>query len=178
MLLLNELTSCTFFVAFDPPLDLFEERTDIDKIDLHDANHVEIIHTNTNRNEFMQGSIGLVDVFVYDYRPNGQLSSQFGNQSRFSSNSEIDLKMRSAIRDNLSLRTEKDCHLLAFRCDNYQTFLDGKCSLCDGERNCKLIGLWSNQLSTRFEKSGKPFQYYSIQNTEKTPCGEFETLKF
>ena len=160
--------------AFDPPLDLFEERSDVDRIDQHDASHVEVVHTNTHRKEFVQSPAGLVDVFVYDsHRPNiPALTSQLANQSRFSSNSEVDLRMRAVLRSNLTLRSEKDCHLIAFRCDSYANFLDGKCSVCDGERNCKLIGLWSNQLSTKFEKSGKPFHYYSVQSTDKAPCGE------
>lgn len=160
--------------AFDPPSDLFEERTDVDRIDQHDAVHVEVVHTNTHRKEFVQNSVGLVDVFVYDaHRANIQpLVSLLANQSRFRSNSEVDLRMRAVLRSNLTLKNEKDCHLIAFRCDSYASFLDGRCSECDSERNCKLIGLWSNQLSTKFERTGKPFQYYSIQSTDRAPCGE------
>ena len=160
--------------AFDPPSDLFEDRADEDRIDPHDANHVEVVHTNTNRKEFVQGPVGLADVFVYDsHRPNLQpLVSLFANQPRFRSNSEVDLRMRAVLGSNSTLKNEKDCHLIAFRCENYASFLDGKCSLCDNELNCKLIGLWSSQLATKFEKSGKPFQYYSIQSTDRTPCGE------
>lgn len=139
---------------------------------MHDANHVEIIHTNVNKKEFIQNSIGLVDVFVYDNsRSNIQMISPMVNHSKINANSEIDLQMRMAVRNNLSAKTERDCNLLAFRCSSYQNFIDGKCSICDGERNCKLIGVWFHQLNTKFEKSGKPFQYYSIQNTDKTNCG-------
>ena len=114
-------------------------------------------------------------MFVYDeHRPNLQMINQFINQSKFSANSEIDLKMRVALKNNLLIRNAKDCHLISFRCDSYQSFLHGKCTDCDNnERNCKLIGLWSHQLGTKFEKSIRPFQYYSIQNTDKTSCGEF-----
>lgn len=171
---INKKTKLFKITAFDPPIDLFEERTDVDKIDLQDADHVEVIHTNANRKEFIQNSIGLVDIFVFDnFKSNAQTISLSTNQSKLSSNTEIDLRMRSALKDNLLLKNEKDCHLLAFKCDSYQNFLDGKCSVCDNEMNCKLIGLWANQLNTKIEKPNKPIQYYSIQSTDKTTCGEF-----
>lgn len=165
----------TFYLAFNPPLDLFEERTDVDKVDSNDANHVEVIHMNVNRKEFIQAPIGLVDVFVYDgnRKPNQLILNQFSNQTKSSTNSEIDLKMRMALKNNSQLKADKNCQLLAFRCDNYQNFLDGKCSTCENEKDCKLIGLWANQLNTKFEKSNKPFHYYSIQDTDRTSCGMF-----
>lgn len=69
--------------------------------------------------------------------------------------------------------SQTKCQLVAYKCDNYENYLKGKCGTCDTNTDCHLIGYQpSNQQIVQYvpEVNSK---YYIVTTAAAPWCSEY-----
>lgn len=160
-------------IALDPAGPGFNDISEEYRLDPSDARLVITIHTNGG--EVLLDNFGTMEPWGhYNFYPNGGslqpgcekskgLSAIFEKGAVEAITDTVACSHRRAtwlVQFNDTLLTEAES--MAYQCDSYESFLDGRCGSCDEKDQCKpfhdWFGWWNTQLPP--ENFKKPLIYY------------------
>ncbi|PZC85279.1 hypothetical protein B5X24_HaOG200530 [Helicoverpa armigera] len=165
--------------GLDPAGPLFEFQDPRARLDRSDAKFVDVIHSNGET--LILGGLGAAQPLGHvDFYPNGG-RVQHGCSNLFvGAVSDFVLPWAAASPEGRSLCNHRraykfftdsvspKCHFPAFPCADYDTFLEGRCFPCDGQRRCGNMGYYADRslgrgqlyLLTREEEPFCAHQYH------------------
>ncbi|XP_028036396.1 uncharacterized protein LOC114247597 [Bombyx mandarina] len=191
----SELRNISRITGLDPAGPLFEFQDPRARLDQNDAKFVDVIHSNGETLIF--GGLGAAQPLGHvDFYPNGG-RVQHGCSNLFvGAVSDLVLPWAAASPEGRSLCNHRraykfftdsvspKCHFPAFPCNNYDSFLEGRCFPCDASRRCGNMGYYADRslgrgqlyLLTREEEPFCAHQYHlglwtSIDTNEKPTYG-------
>ncbi|KAG1683085.1 Pancreatic triacylglycerol lipase [Nymphon striatum] len=153
--------------GLDPAAPLFEGYEDKDRLDVTDANFVDIIHSSGEKLLF--GGLGAYEIMGdVDYYPNGGKSQAGCTNLLVGAISDIiygDWKSLCNHRRAYQMFTESikpHCPFPSFACDNFENFLNGECFPCKTDGSCGNMGFYADQSKGRGQlylvtREDKPF---------------------
>ncbi|XP_075970347.1 uncharacterized protein LOC142972864 isoform X2 [Anticarsia gemmatalis] len=175
----SELRNISRITGLDPAGPLFEFQDPRARLDRSDAKFVDVIHSNGET--LILGGLGAAQPLGHvDFYPNGG-RVQHGCSNLFvGAVSDLVLPWAAASVEGRSLCNHRraykfftdsvspKCHFPAFPCANYDTFLEGRCFPCDGQRRCGNMGYYADRslgrgqlyLLTREEEPFCAHQYH------------------
>ncbi|CAH2266919.1 uncharacterized protein LOC120626077 [Pararge aegeria] len=175
----SELKNISRITGLDPAGPLFEFQDPRARLDRSDAKFVDVIHSNGET--LILGGLGAAQPLGHvDFYPNGG-RVQHGCSNLFvGAVSDLVLPWAGASPEGRSLCNHRraykfftdsvspKCHFPAFPCSNYDTFVEGKCFPCDGDRRCGNMGYYADRslgrgqlyLLTREEEPFCAHQYH------------------
>ncbi|KAL4708365.1 hypothetical protein ACJJTC_019601 [Scirpophaga incertulas] len=186
----SELRNISRITGLDPAGPLFEFQDPRARLDRGDARFVDVIHSNGETLIF--GGLGAAQPLGHvDFYPNGG-RVQHGCSNLFvGAVSDLVLPWSAPSPEGRSLCNHRraykfftdsvspKCHFPAFPCTDYDTFLDGRCFPCDGQRRCGNMGYYADRslgrgqlyLLTREEEPFCAHQYH-VSVWAHVPAGE------
>ncbi|XP_048485244.1 uncharacterized protein LOC119690401 [Plutella xylostella] len=175
----SELGNISRITGLDPAGPLFEFQDPRARLDRSDAKFVDVIHSNGETLIF--GGLGAAQPLGHvDFYPNGG-RVQHGCSNLFvGAVSDLVLPWAAPSPEGRSLCNHRraykfftdsvspKCHFPAFPCADYDTFLEGRCFPCDGDRRCGNMGYYADRslgrgqlyLLTREEEPFCAHQYH------------------
>lgn len=175
----SELRNISRITGLDPAGPLFEFQDPRARLDRSDAKFVDVIHSNGET--LILGGLGAAQPLGHvDFYPNGG-RVQHGCSNLFvGAVSDLVLPWAAASVEGRSLCNHRraykfftdsvspKCHFPAFPCADYDTFLEGRCFPCDGQRRCGNMGYYADRslgrgqlyLLTREEEPFCAHQYH------------------
>ncbi|CAH0693560.1 unnamed protein product [Chilo suppressalis] len=175
----SELRNISRITGLDPAGPLFEFQDPRARLDRSDAKFVDVIHSNGETLIF--GGLGAAQPLGHvDFYPNGG-RVQHGCSNLFvGAVSDLVLPWSAPSPEGRSLCNHRraykfftdsvspKCHFPAFPCADYDTFLEGRCFPCDGQRRCGNMGYYADRslgrgqlyLLTREEEPFCAHQYH------------------
>ncbi|XP_063839461.1 uncharacterized protein LOC135088555 [Ostrinia nubilalis] len=175
----SELRNISRITGLDPAGPLFEFQDPRARLDKSDAKFVDVIHSNGETLIF--GGLGAAQPLGHvDFYPNGG-RVQHGCSNLFvGAVSDLVLPWSAPSPEGRSLCNHRraykfftdsvspKCHFPAFPCADYDTFLEGRCFPCDGQRRCGNMGYYADRslgrgqlyLLTREEEPFCAHQYH------------------
>ncbi|XP_023951766.1 uncharacterized protein LOC112055790 [Bicyclus anynana] len=175
----SELKNISRITGLDPAGPLFEFQDPRARLDRSDAKFVDVIHSNGET--LILGGLGAAQPLGHvDFYPNGG-RVQHGCSNLFvGAVSDLVLPWAGASPEGRSLCNHRraykfftdsvspKCHFPAFPCSDYDTFVEGKCFPCDGDRRCGNMGYYADRslgrgqlyLLTREEEPFCAHQYH------------------
>lgn len=175
----SELRNISRITGLDPAGPLFEFQDPRARLDRSDAKFVDVIHSNGET--LILGGLGAAQPLGHvDFYPNGG-RVQHGCSNLFvGAVSDFVLPWAAASVEGRSLCNHRraykfftdsvspKCHFPAFPCENYDSFLEGRCFPCDGQRRCGNMGYYADRslgrgqlyLLTREEEPFCAHQYH------------------
>ncbi|CAG9115441.1 unnamed protein product [Plutella xylostella] len=173
----SELGNISRITGLDPAGPLFEFQDPRARLDRSDAKFVDVIHSNGETLIF--GGLGAAQPLGHvDFYPNGG-RVQHGCSNLFvGAVSDLVLPWAAPSPEGRSLCNHRraykfftdsvspKCHFPAFPCADYDTFLEGRCFPCDGDRRCGNMGYYADRSLGRG-------QLYLLTREEEPFCGEY-----
>ncbi|KAI5636393.1 lipase domain-containing protein [Phthorimaea operculella] len=175
----SELRNISRITGLDPAGPLFEFQDPRARLDRSDAKFVDVIHSNGET--LILGGLGAAQPLGHvDFYPNGG-RVQHGCSNLFvGAVSDLVLPWAAASPEGRSLCNHRraykfftdsvspKCHFPAFPCQDYDTFLEGKCFPCGPDRRCGNMGYYADRslgrgqlyLLTREEEPFCAHQYH------------------
>ncbi|RWS02134.1 pancreatic triacylglycerol lipase-like protein, partial [Dinothrombium tinctorium] len=151
------------FVGLDPAAPLFDGFESNFRIDKDDAAMVEIVHTYSGKffsGFSLLGTVGKIDIYVNggERQPNCR-DPPFGAIAGLFSSTPSCNHERSIELTAFNFKKFGICQPVAYKCNDYETFLEGQCTECgDHNEKCTLLGIWpqeSNYFLTNKASSGR-----------------------
>ncbi|XP_072496511.1 lipase member H isoform X2 [Notamacropus eugenii] len=126
--------------GLDPAGPLFSGKPPNERLDYTDAQFVDVIHSDTDLLGFKE-SLGNIDFY-----PNGGLDQPGCPQTIFSGMEYFKCDHQRSVFLYLS-SLKKDCDIVAYPCESYRDYLNGKCISCGGAQSmpCPVLGYYADQ---------------------------------
>ncbi|XP_068945470.1 lipase member H isoform X3 [Petaurus breviceps papuanus] len=138
---LGRITAPSYSVpGLDPAGPLFSGKPPDERLDHTDAQFVDVIHSDTDLLGFKE-SLGNIDFY-----PNGGLDQPGCPQTIFSGLQYFKCDHQRSVFLYLS-SLKKDCDIIAYPCDTYRDYLNGKCISCGDDQSmpCPVLGYYADQ---------------------------------
>nr|XP_020861516.1 lipase member H isoform X3 [Phascolarctos cinereus] len=126
--------------GLDPAGPLFSGKPRNERLDHTDAQFVDVIHSDTDLLGFKE-SLGNIDFY-----PNGGLDQPGCPQTIFSGFEYFKCDHQRSVFLYLS-SLKKDCDIIAYPCESYRDYLNGKCISCGDDQlmPCPVLGYYADQ---------------------------------